>query len=233
MRIVSWNCNGGLRTKLPLLTALAPDILLVQECSAQHVSESGADWSHWVGKDPHRGIGALIFGNHAIEASPPFPSDLPWFQPLRLPGYNLNILNAWACAATPSLRYVRLMHKALDWFLKSHNVDGPALIGGDFNSNRQFDAKHGALDHTALVDRLAALDLVSVYHYTTGESHGEESNPTFYLYRHLERPYHLDYFFLKRSFLENSSLSVGDPAVWLSASDHMPLILDVEPPGHV
>ena len=229
MRIISWNCNGGLLTKLPLLTALKPDILLLQECSKRHVSESGAAWSHWVGKNPHRGIGALVFGDLAIDTTKSFPIRLPWFQPLRLPASNLAILNAWACAPSASLRYVRLMHKALDWYLRDLKPDRPGLIAGDLNSNRQFDGKHGKITHTALIDRLSALDLVSVYHHTTGEAQGSESIPTFYLYRHLERPYHLDYVFLPRSLLENTTLSIGEPADWLPFSDHMPLILDFYP----
>ena len=32
-----------------------------------------------------------------------------------------------------------------------------------------------------------------IYHQLTGEKEGEETKPTFYMYRHLDKPYHVDH----------------------------------------
>jgi endonuclease/exonuclease/phosphatase family metal-dependent hydrolase len=56
---------------------------------------------------------------------------------------------------------------------------------------------------------------------------GEELQPTFYLYRNLSKPYHIDYAFLPKMLLTGASISIGNNEEWLEISDHMPLIIDI------
>jgi endonuclease/exonuclease/phosphatase family metal-dependent hydrolase len=105
----------------------------------------------------------------------------------------------------------------------------PTVLLGDFNSNTIWDAEHPSdRSHSALVRYLEGLGLVSAYHSRYEEVQGRESRPTFFLYRHLQRPYHIDYCFLPATWLHRvSDVTVGGHAAWSAKSDHMPLTVDI------
>lgn len=48
----------------------------------------------------------------------------------------------------------------------------------------------------------------STYHYLNNEKQGEESQPTFFMYRHLDKPFHLDHVFAKKGRIDD--LQIGD-----------------------
>lgn len=48
MRILTWNCNGALRTKLDRLDEFSADILVIQECEDPEQSTSDA-YRKWAG----------------------------------------------------------------------------------------------------------------------------------------------------------------------------------------
>ena len=51
-------------------------------------------------------------------------------------------------------------------------------------------------------------------------------HPTLYLYRHKDKPYHLDYCFASADLLENlRSVEIGDYDFWSKYSDHVPVIV--------
>lgn len=72
MKIVSWNCNGALRKKLDIVSALDPDICIIQECEdpVRCSDVSYRKWAQnylWVGNNKNRGLGGFcktgyIFG---------------------------------------------------------------------------------------------------------------------------------------------------------------------------
>jgi len=66
--------------------------------------------------------------------------------------------------------------------------------------------------------------MVSLYHAVTGEEQGEESSPTFYLQRDLQKPYHIDYAFSSKDIftMQSNTVSVGSQNEWLEFSDHVP-----------
>ena len=86
----------------------------------------------------------------------------------------------------------------------------------------------------AKVEILEKMGLVSVYHEQRGERQGEETIPTIY-WRDRKRDgptYHIDYIFLPRSWLPAvNDFSIGSFDDWCATglSDHVPLILDVDP----
>src|SRR5262249_7536435 len=90
-----------------------------------------------------------------------------------------------------------------------------------------WDASHAGYSHSALVGKLEQLQLVSAYHAQTHEPQGQESVSTFYLYRHLDKGYHLDYAFISEGLLERTSLTIPGPGRWLQRSDHLPLVVDI------
>ncbi len=226
MRIISWNCNMAYAMKQADILALHPDLVLLQECSQKHIKESGAPFSHWIGKNPHKGLGVLGFGSHAFTLSSAYTPIYPWFLPLRVEDEHLNVLGVWAHVKEKQERYVRITHQAIDYY-RAFVTEGLCLAIGDFNSNTIWDASHAGNSHSALVKKLEQLQMRSVYHAQTLEQQGRETVSTFYLYRHPDKGYHLDYAFISCKLLEKTTLTIPDPSRWLQRSDHLPLLLDI------
>ena len=63
-------------------------------------------------------------------------------------------------------------------------------------------------------------------HGTEDITHGAESTKTYFHTKKLHFGHHIDYAFLRGA---SASLEIGLPEDWLQYSDHMPLILDIEP----
>ena len=75
-----------------------------------------------------------------------------------------------------------------------------------------------------LVRMMAEVGLVSAWHEAQGEEQGRESVPTFYLHRHLDRPYHIDYAFVAPQRLLSCTIAQDEA---FACSDHRPLVLDL------
>ncbi len=60
-----------------------------------------------------------------------------------------------------------------------------------------------------------------------GKEQGKEMHPTLYMYRHQDKPYHLDYCFVSADFAKNLKLvEIGDYEYWSKLSDHVPVIVE-------
>ncbi len=228
MRIISWNCNMAYATKQEGILSLHPDVVLLQECSQKHIKESGARFSHWIGKNPHKGLGVLGFGDHVFTLSPAYTPNYPWFLPFRVEDEHLNLLGVWAHVREGKDRYVRITHQAIDVY-QAFLEEGLSLAIGDFNSNTIWDAAFAGSSHSDLVAKLERLQMRSVYHAQTQEPQGKETISTFYLYRHADKGYHIDYAFVSQRLLEKTVLTIPEPSKWLPRSDHLPLLLDIRP----
>ena len=101
------------------------------------------------------------------------------------------------------------------------------LLVGDFNSNSIWDVWDRWWNHSDIVKDLEELGIESIYHKFTGEKQGNETIPTLFFQRKIERPYHIDYFFGSQSFQKKlRNIEIGRPENWLSKSDHMPIICE-------
>lgn len=231
MRIVTWNCNGALRNKLDVIDTLNADLLVVQEC--ENPSESSSSiYKKWVGNYlwegsyKSKGIGVFAKSPLLIERLDLDASGLECFLPFRI-NKEVSVLAVWSKQAnSPTFAYIGQIWKYLQ---KHKNVfSSPnALILGDFNSNTCWDIWDRWWNHSDVVRELSEIGLSSVYHELKQEAQGQESNPTFYMYRKLEKPYHIDYIFLSQALISESILEVGDAKFWLQYSDHVPLIADI------
>lgn len=216
----------GYASKRENILSHKPDVVLLQECSQKHVKESGAPFSYWVGKNPHKGLGMLGFGHHVYTFNSAYTSAYPWYLPFRVEDEQLNVLAVWAHVKEGSERYVRITHQAIDYY-RAFLSEGLSLAIGDFNSNTIWDASHAEYSHSALVKKLELLQMRSVYHVQTQEPQGRETVSTFYMYRHLDKGYHIDYAFISQCLLEKTTLTIPDSSKWLQRSDHLPLLLDI------
>ena len=102
MRVVLWNCKGGLKKKdkVKYLLDFRPDIAVIPEIREAHLQALNPQDYCWVtnhplGKAP-KGLGVLCFGNYRIEQLPR-DEEMEIFLPLRIHGglQAFNLLAFW------------------------------------------------------------------------------------------------------------------------------------------
>ena len=203
MRIATWNCQMGLDKKMDALLSLDADVAVVPECSERSniaLRQRGLS-TLWFGSNPHKGLGVICRQEWPIRALPQpeqkwiVPIEVDWATPFTL-------IAVWACAvgARRENRYIGQIYQALmahpEWF-----TEHPAVVAGDFNSNKIWDSKRKVGNHSGVVKLLDERGLVSAYHENCNESQGTETGPTFHLFRHKDKPYHIDYVFIPREWI--------------------------------
>ncbi|WP_151670043.1 endonuclease/exonuclease/phosphatase family protein [Nitrincola schmidtii] len=251
-RIVSWNCNGALRQKLRHLDQLNADILVIQECEKPaHSTLDLKQWAgqyYWTGSSKHKGLGVFVKNGSSIKllnwqgtykvdgflntsaAHQWSTSELKLFLPVQVG--NLTILAVWTKGKDEQVfGYIGQLWK----YLHIHHLElsqPNTMIIGDMNSNARWDKPDRWWNHTDVVNTLNALGFDSLYHHQSGEPQGKESLPTFYMHRNQLKPYHIDYAFMSKDLIQQSSLLIGGEDEWLVASDHLPLIIDLPAQAH-
>lgn len=105
-------------------------------------------------------------------------------------------------------------------------IVGPVILMGDFNSNSIWDRPQRIGNHSAVVEKLTNKDIHSTYHLYFKQEQGKELHPTLYMYRHKNKPYHLDYCFASREFINQlASVEIGEYDYWSPLSDHVPIMV--------
>lgn len=227
MNLVSWNCAGSFRTKFHALAQFDADLLVVQECEdpARSTHHGYREWASnylWVGPNKNRGLAVFARKGIRLERLPLESGPLELFLPCRIDG-TTSLLAVWAKQAnSPTFQYIGQLWKYLQLY-KQALATTPWLVVGDFNSNVIWDKWDRWWNHTDVVRELDALGMGSAYHQARAVTQGAEPEPTLFLHRNIKRPYHIDYAFLPRAWLNGCSVSVGKPAEWMKLSDHMPL----------
>jgi exonuclease III len=230
MRIVTWNCQMGLDKKADALLSLNPDVAVVPECSEQStIALAGRGHeSLWFGSNPMKGLGVFCRKGWSMRTlSPPRQQ---WIVPIEVNAPTpFTLIAIWACRTgnKKTDNYVGLIYQALmanpEWFDRT-----PVVLAGDLNSNQIWDHERPVGNHSDVVRILAERGLVSAYHEFFGEAQGVESRPTFNLFRHTHRPFHLDYIFLPRQWAQRlKSVDVGQYERWSKLSDHCPVTVEI------
>lgn len=230
MRLTTWNCQMGFARKASALFLGNPDIAVIQECSRKDAESIYAEQYSglWFGSNPTKGL--AVFSSDAWTLRPFGAPKHEWVTAVEVTGpESFTLVAVWACAVKGNRResYVGVIHKALEmhpeWFER-----GPVVMAGDFNSNSVFDRNRPVTNHSALVARLRAYGLVSAYHAHYKENQGQESTPTFHLYRKTDITFHLDYIFMPQAWLRRlKDFELGNYEEWGCLSDHCPLTIDV------
>jgi len=135
----------------------------------------------------------------------------------------------WACKTDDrDNRYIGQVWKAIHYYDQIISTSRTILIG-DFNSNKIWDRKHRHGNHSEVVDKLKEKDINSAYHKYFKEEQGIESNPTFFLQRKENKPYHIDYCFCSADInVRVQNIEIGKYNDWIPHSDHMPMIIDID-----
>jgi exodeoxyribonuclease-3 len=231
MKIVTWNCNMAFRKKAENILALEPDILVIPECEnlEKLKFKSGIalpNDSLWFGENQNKGLGIFAYGSYKFEVLEIHNPEIKTIIPVRVTGgENDFILFAiWAFNnQDEKYNYIGQVWKAIHYYeniLKTQSV----ILVGDFNSNVIWDKPKRQHNHSDVVTKLSESNIFSVYHKHLNQIAGKELHPTFYLYRHKDKPYHIDYCFASNDFIEKlKTVEVGNYEDWVRFSDHKPL----------
>jgi hypothetical protein len=93
LRIVSWNCGSGFHRKVGALSALAPDIAVIQECAdldtlARKSPEFVPSDALWIGDNPNRGLTVFSFGQYRLARANAEAVAITYALPARVIGPN-------------------------------------------------------------------------------------------------------------------------------------------------
>jgi hypothetical protein len=229
MNLVTWNCcRGAYAAKVPLLAPLGADVAVVPEC-ARPLAES--ETCLWFGDNPRQGLAVTASNGYRLSRLPAKARIPKYVVPVQVTGpESFTLLAVWS-KANQRYRYVTAVIKALQRY-RALFTGSPVVVMGDLNTNLFWDSHHPAGEnHSALMDLMEDLGLVSAYHHFFGEAQGCETRPTCYLLWKRERPYHLDYCFVPRSWASRiRRVDVGSYEEWQRHSDHRPLLVELSPP---
>lgn len=234
MKIIQWNCNMAFRRKHESVTSLKPDILVICECeNAQRLkfgelTPTPNDF-FWYGDNEHKGIGVFSYSDYRFELVEDFNPEFRYVIPLRASnGKDDFILFAiWAMdnKERKEARYIAQVWLAIQHY--SNLFHQPSILIGDFNSNKIWDHEKRLGSHSDVVNFLGEKEIFSLHHKVNKEEHGEEKQPTFFLHRKKEKPYHLDYCFTSKEFWSKKvTCKIGKYEDWIALSDHSPIEID-------
>ena len=219
------------RKKAESILSYKPDILIIPEC--EHIEKIilkgetiKPNDSLWFGKNLNKGLGIFSYGNYKLRLLEIHNPEIKTIVPIQVSGgeYDFILFAIWAFNNEDvNYNYIGQVWKAIHYYedlLKTEKV----IMIGDFNSNVIWDKLHRKSNHANVIEKLAELNIFSAYHHHLNQIPGEENHPTFYLYRHRDKPYHIDYCFASKEFIdliENVEIGIYDD--WNKLSDHKPL----------
>lgn len=225
MKIVSWNANCKFREKYREIAKLNAEIYVIQECENPETCKdveyrNFVKNGFWIGGIPFKGL--LVFSPNSdvkLELLDWKTQDYRFFLPIRV-NDKFTLVGSWAC--DPYVQeFYDFIHACKD------NLDENVIIIGDLNSNVVFDKDNirTRKTHSIVVKELSELGLEDIYHAKTGDKQGQEKIPTFYLYRHLDKPFHIDHCFSNPKNIEK--MTIHARWQWLALSDHLPIEITI------
>ena len=233
MKIITWNCNMAFRKKATYILAHKPDILIIPECehpdklSFAENTPIPTDFI-WMGDNKNKGLGIFSYSHFRFKLLRNHNPKLKTIIPIKVTGNDVQftLFAIWANNPTdPDGQYVEQIWKALAHYKRQLKSTQTILIG-DFNSNTIWDKKFRIGNHSHVVERLEKKGIHSCYHAHYNQEQGKEKDPTFYLYKHKEKSYHLDYCFASTDMIDKiQSVEIGAYDFWKAYSDHVPVMV--------
>ncbi len=221
------------RKKADFILQHKPDILIVPECEHpdklkfSNTTPLPTD-IFWYGSNLHKGLGVFSYSNYKFELLEIHNPDFKNILPLSVTGGEIDFTLFAIWANNPGDKdgqYITQIWKAIQYY-DSIILDTKTLLVGDFNSNTIWDKPRREGNHSTVVEKLAAKKIYSTYHKFHKQIQGKEKNPTLFMYRHQDKPYHIDYCFASKDFMDKlENVEVGSYHDWTAYSDHKPLII--------
>ena len=221
MKIISWNCNMKFRDKFQVLPNA--DVYVIQECENpkdfenEEYKEFASNFV-WIGTNKNKGLGIFAKQGIKLEQKDWNSYCLRYFLQVSI-NDKIKLLGVWTLKPYIEEYYIYQSINMLHYDLNT-------IIIGDFNSNSIWDKQHFERNHTAVAKELERKGLQSIYHFKYNENQGEESIDTFYLYRHLDKGYHIDHCFANPEIVQKYEILTDKK--WIKHSDHLPILLQVE-----
>lgn len=237
MKVITWNCNMAFRKKAAFILKHKPDILIVPECENPEKLNFSPDTTRpndilWFGTNKNKGLGIFSYCNLKFRKLKNHNPAYKMVIPIAVTGGNFDftLFAVWANnPEDPDGQYVEQVWKAIQHYSRKIKTRQTMLIG-DFNSNTIWDRKYREGNHSNVVKVLEEKGIFSCYHLHHKQVQGMEQHPTFYLYRHKDKPYHLDYCFASADFTAKiQNVEIGDYEYWMQYSDHVPVIVSFYP----
>jgi len=181
----------------------------------------------WKGDNPKKGLGIFSYGGYSVSLHEAYDPRFRLIVPLDVAGpASFVLLAVWTLPNESTASYVKPLLEAFEHYREM--LRGRTVIwAGDFNASVRFDPK---LKHNKFSEFLGMTEsdqIQSMYHRQRGCAHGDESDGTFFLYRHADKRHHIDYAFATKRLLDSGfNVVIGDYQDWKTHSDHMPLICD-------
>ena len=232
MKIITWNCNMAFRKKADFILAHKPDILIVPECEHPDKLKFNTETPKptdilWFGMNRNKGIGIFSYTKFKFKLLNTHNPNLRMIIPIGVTGgkYDFTLYAIWANnPEDPDGQYIEQVWKAIQHY--DQDLNNTTILIGDFNSNSIWDRKHRESNHSNVVKFLESKDIFSSYHLFHKQIQGKEKHPTLYMYRHQDKPYHIDYCFVSKDIARKiKSVEIGDFDFWSKHSDHVPVIV--------
>lgn len=208
--LVSWACEE-FDKKWRAVDRLDADLIVVQGCEDPRTSTSEAyrRWASnhlWVGEPGGKGLGVFAKWTLKLQRLDWNAGDLKYFLLCRI-NERCQMVAVW-CQPSSTMPEIGQLGK----YLERHDssIGSETIVIGNFNSNEQFKPRDRTWNHYVVVGRLENLGLYSLYHQQHDRDHGDEDDPTFYLYGSDDYPYHLDYCFLPKNLIAGAHLRIAD-----------------------
>jgi exodeoxyribonuclease III len=233
MKIISWNCNMAFRKKAEFILIHKPDILIVPECECPDKLLFNENLPKptdmlWFGTNQNKGLGIFSYSDSRFKLLDSHNPEFKMIIPIDVKGgqYDFTLYAIWANnPGDPDGHYIEQVWKAIKHYDKNLTNKKTMLVG-DFNSNTIWDRKHRESNHSNVVQYLEGKGIFSTYHLYHKQSQGKEAHPTLYMYRHKDKPYHIDYCFVSADLAERiQSVEIGEYEFWMRYSDHVPVIV--------
>jgi len=221
------------RKKADLILKYKPDILVIPECEHPDKLKFGPDTPIptniiWQGSNQHKGLAVFSYGKYKLRLLDIHNPEIKIILPIAVtsPELKFTLLAIWAYNPDDKdYNYIGQVWKAIHQYEKILNRKN-VILAGDFNSNMIWDKLNRKSNHSMVVEKLAGFKIFSTYHKHLETPQGAEQHPTFYLYHHENKPYHIDYCFASSELVKKlENVEVGSFKHWASHSDHNPLIV--------
>jgi len=220
------------RKKADFILAHKPDILIVPECEHPDKLKFNTETPKptdilWFGMNRNKGIGIFSYTKFKFKLLNTHNPNLRMIIPIGVTGgkYDFTLYAIWANnPGDPDGQYIEQVWKAIQHY--DQDLNNTTILIGDFNSNSIWDRKHRESNHSNVVKFLESKDIFSSYHLFHKQIQGKEKHPTLYMYRHQDKPYHIDYCFVSKDIARKiKSVEIGDFDFWSKHSDHVPVIV--------